>query len=168
MLQTLTGTLGDSYTANDTMYWENDGLIFHILLFCIWCCQCIHRYLTCPHDHFIKSDTCQRICVDTSANYHVNGVSLDFTLRCKYLFACRCQGWHPGIEPADKTGAFTDVQPLHLGEQSNNWNFTRPAHCTRSHQCLFSQWTTGSWFNRTDRNGTQTSLGIVHMHNMYG
>lgn len=24
MLQTLTGTLGDSDTANDTMYWENE------------------------------------------------------------------------------------------------------------------------------------------------
>lgn len=107
-------------------------------------CRCIHGCLTCPHDHFIKSDTCQRICVDASANYHVNGVSLDFTSRCKYLFACRCQGWHPGIEPADKTGAFTDVQPLHLGGQSSIGNFTRPARCPRPQPCPYSQRTAGT------------------------
>lgn len=112
----VTWTLGDSNTANDTTYRENYGLILHILLFRMWCRQCIHRYFICPHEHCIKSDMCHRICVDTSANYHVNGVSLNFTLRCKYLFACRCQGWYHGNEPTDKTGALTDVQPLHLGE----------------------------------------------------
>lgn len=152
--------------ANDTAYGINDGFVFHILLFRIWCCGCNRRYFTCPPDRFIKSDTCQRICVDTSANYHVNGVSLDFALCCKYLFASRCQGWYPGIEPTDKTGACTDVQPLHLGERSNIWNFTRPAHDTRSRRCLLSQPTTGSWFKGADRRGTRKRC-TVRVQNMY-
>lgn len=71
-----------------------------------------------PRDNFIKSDTCQRICVKTSANCHVHGVGLDSPLCCQYLLASRCWGQRHVIASGQHT----------------TWG---------SGRCLFSQRTTG-------------------------
>lgn len=93
--QTL-GTLKDSDATSDARRKAKITLLSpKFSYFCYR--QCIHRCSICPDENFTKSDTCQRIYVDASANCHVDDVSLDFASSHQYLLASRCRVCRPGM-----------------------------------------------------------------------
>lgn len=70
---------------------QKHAFIPRVFLSCIYCRQCNHRYFICHRDNFIKSDACQRICLDASANCRVNG-GLDFCIVSQVFIGFQVSG----------------------------------------------------------------------------